>query len=154
MRLIRIIISLSLLAGFTSAGYAESDASQDHWLLAKYDLNGDAKITQDEVAVKKLNIFRHMDMDSDGGVSFDEYKDVDFSRRQALLKARFGKLDTDRDGLITEKEYSTYMGLFSSIDSNGDGTLTSKEMGVEQQQAKVEDNSHCLLWFCFRTSLD
>lgn len=128
-----------------------STKKEGNWLLAKYDLNGDAQITLNEVASKKRNIFKYMDTDDDGTVSFEEYETMDIVKRDALLKARFNKLDLDHDGTLTEKEYCNYLGLFKSIDSDGNGTLTSAEMVTEQEKVQ---KTHCLLWFCVRTELD
>ena len=140
-----------MLWGLSVAVAEEGFNAQENWLLAKYDLNGDARITQNEITSKKRTIFHHMDSDSDGGVSFKEYENMDVAKRQALLRSRFNKLDVDQDGQLTEAEYTNYMGMFDSIDSDGDGTLTSVEMGVSQVENK---EPHCLLWFCFRPSLD
>ena len=121
-------------------------------LLAKYDLNGDHQITQDEVMSKKLNVFRYLDANKDGAVEFSEYESMDAARRANLLKVRFAKIDGNADNRVTEAEYSQFLGKFSSIDSNNDGALSSEEMS----SAKVTDSadSLCLLWFCFRTHLD
>lgn len=152
-RLINIVFAVGCTFGWASQATAQdSDYQGGNWLLAKYDLNGDHRITQDEIASKKLSIFRHMDADGDGGVSFDEYETMDSAKRFALLKARFLKLDSDHDGRVSEAEYSSYMGLFANIDSNGDGTLTADEMGVkESREAYV---TRCLWWFCLRTDVD
>ena len=150
------VITLSLVAVTAAGSRADSDnaavdAQNENWLLAKYDANGDARITQDEVSTKKLNIFRHMEVDGDGGVSFNEYESMDSAKRQALVKSRFLKLDSDQDGRVSQGEYSSYMGMFASIDSNGDGTLTENEMSVsETPEAHV---THCLLWLCLRTKM-
>jgi hypothetical protein len=141
------------LSGLSLNTQAENDVyTGDNWLLAKYDSNGDSQITLDEITSKKLNIFKHMDLDNDGGVSFKEYESLDLAKRKALLTARFIKLDTDHNGKVTQKEYSSYMGMFASIDSNGDGALTEAEINSgNQADAYI---SHCLWMFCFRTKLD
>ena len=144
--------SVALMLWSLSVAVAEEGFNtQENWLLAKYDLNGDVRITQNEITSKKRNIFKHMDGDSDGGVSFEEYENMDVAKRQALLRSRFNKLDVDKDGRLTEAEYTKYMGMFDSIDSDGDGALTSVEMGVGQVETS---DTHCLLWFCFRSSID
>lgn len=137
-----VVIAVALLA-WTSVASAEGK-----WLLAKYDLNGDAKITEQEVIEKKINNFRLMDSDQDGRLSFSEYQEMDKTRRQLLLKTRFSKLDHDRDGVISDTEYSNFLGKFSSIDANGDGSLSSDEV-----QGRHPDNyvTRCLAWFCLRT---
>ena len=154
MNKVLAVTALLMLAAWKVNSVAIADESispQDNWLLAKYDLNGDSRITQNEITSKKRNIFKHMDDDNDGGVSFDEYENMDAAKRQALLRSRFNKLDVDQDGRLTEAEYTNFMGMFDSIDSDGDGTLTSLEMGVGDIQSK---DPVCLLWFCFRSSLD
>ena len=137
---------------FSTQSQASDDyQSSDQWLLAKYDLNGDDRITEQEVSDKKQRLFVRMDSDQDGGISFAEYEKMDIAKRQGLLRARFSKLDTDHDGHVSEQEYSSFMGMFRSIDSNGDGTLTAEEMGVNQvAKARV---TRCLLWLCIRGNL-
>ncbi len=121
------------------------------WLLAKYDLNGDAKITQAEVAQKKQLLFSRMDSDKNGDISFAEYQLTDQARRQALLQARFNKLDEDHNGQVSEQEYASFLGMFNSFDSNGDGSLTSQEVALTPENgAQI---TRCLLWFCLRTDL-
>ena len=136
---------------FSATAVAQSEDAEP-WLLAKYDLNGDATITQQEVTYKKQMLFNRMDTNQDGDVSFDEYESMDHAKRQALLKSRFSKLDEDHDGKVSQAEYASYLGMFSSIDVNGDGTLSKDEVGsTEKMEAKV---TRCLLWLCVRTSLD
>lgn len=120
------------------------------WLLAKYDLDGDRRISQQEVAAHKQGVFQYMDHDGDGRVGFIEYERADQARRQSLLKARFAKLDVDHDGVVTAAEYRSYRGLFDSIDSDGDGLLSPGEMGAGSADTYV---TRCLLWLCLKTPL-
>ena len=152
----RITALLAAMMCASTVATASDESLTNNWLLAKYDLNGDARITQKEIISKKRHIFRQLDNDNNGGISFNEYESMDITKREALLKSRFNKLDLDQSGTITEHEYCTYMGLFNSIDSDGDGALTSKEMDTKEvgmTQANT-NNTRCLLWFCIRTALD
>lgn len=137
------------LAVIFSASCVADDGSR---LLSKYDLNGDLSISQDEIKSKKLNVFRYLDNDKDGSVSFSEYESSDAARRVNLLKSRFAKIDSDSDGIVTEAEYSHFLGQFESLDVNGDGSLSSEEVNVAEADSNA--NNHCLFWFCFRTTLD
>lgn len=140
---------LCLLLGSNSALWAD-DGSR---LLAKYDLNGDDLITQDEVMSKKLNVFRHLDRNNDGQVDFSEYESMDAARREYLLKARFAKIDQNADDEVSEDEYSQFLGKFSSIDANSDGVLSLSEVRVADGGAD-NNGSYCLWWFCFRTDFN
>ena len=142
---------------YTQNQYSPSSSPQQYqaqgsWLLSKYDLNGDSRITEDEVVLKRLNIFRYLDANKDTSVSFSEYVLADKARRNNLLKARFSKIDGDGDGLVSESEYSSFLGLFSSIDLNADGVLNHAELN--QSDSTGAPNDYCMLWFCFRTQLE
>lgn len=137
---------------FTLASSSSWGEESTPWILAKYDLNGDEKITQAEVSQKKQLLFSRMDTNQDGDITFQEYQTTDQNRREALLKVRFSKLDDNHDGQVSEKEYASFMGMFNSFDSNGDGTLSEAEVGLQTEaDAKI---TRCLLWFCLRTNLD
>ncbi len=142
-----------LLIGAAQAFAGQADTVDSQWLLSKYDLNGDTKITQDEVSHKRQAIFSYMDANGDGQISFKEYTTIDSLKRQTILKARFNKLDRDLDGEVTQAEYQSYSGQFNAIDSDGDGTLTSSELNKTREVAKTR-STRCMLWFCVRTSLD
>lgn len=148
MNLVKLTAAICL-AGVGALAQADSNTSGNSWLLAKYDLNGDTVISQEEITAKKLDIFRLMDLNTSGGVSFDEYEQIDAARRNMLLKARFNKLDQDKNGEVTEAEYSSFLGQFSSIDANGDGMLDSQEIMPTE-----EHETHCFYWFCLRLDKD
>lgn len=152
----------AVLAGCVLSGnvMAESEVGGDLWLLAKYDENGDNVITVDEISEKRKQLFSRMDGDADGGVSFEEYLDLDAAKRQMLLKARFNKLDLDQDGVLSGEEYCSYLGSFERFDHDGDGNITASEMTreptpkVDLADDKDDEGVHCLFWVCIRTELD
>lgn len=143
--------------------YADEGTSKnEQWLLAKYDVNGDKVISIDEISEKRQKLYASMDLDADGGVTFGEYEYVDGVKRQMLLKARFNKLDLDQDGKLSSSEYCSYLGSFDRFDQDGDGNITTSE--IDSSKAKIdsarktaevesEEDTSCLLWFCFRSSL-
>jgi len=160
------VLAGAVLTGLILSGNVhaapENSAAEELWLLAKYDGNGDSVITVDEISEKRKQIFERMDGDADGGVSFDEYLQVDAAKRQMLLKARFSKLDLNQDGILSDEEYCSYLGSFERFDQDGDGNITTQEISQEplepiESAAVVEesaDDTHCLFWVCIRTRLD
>ena len=137
---------LSLLA------VSQGAAADDRWLLAKYDENGDSVISASEIEYKRKRVFSHMDEDGDGDVSFAEYESLDTLRRQPILQARFDKLDTNSDGILSSQEYASYLGSFQRFDQNGDGQVSSQEMAKKNKsQAETKPEADlCLLWVCVR----
>lgn len=151
--MIKSKILLALLAGTLSLTVAaESDIPDGRWLLAKYDANGDRVISSSEIEHKRQRVFAHMDENADGDVSFAEYQSLDNRKREAILQARFAKLDADNDGRLTGQEYASYLGSFERLDQNGDGQVTRHEISpkrAEKTQVKPEADL-CLLWVCVR----
>ncbi|WP_246434661.1 EF-hand domain-containing protein [Teredinibacter haidensis] len=153
----------AVLAGCILSGNVVAQpetGAEDLWLLAKYDENGDKVITVDEISEKRKQIFSRMDGNADGGVSFEEYLDLDTEKREMLLKARFSKLDLDQDGNLSGDEYCSYLGSFERFDQNGDGNISSEEI-TREAPAKVDiaeeakdDDVHCLFWVCIKTNLE
>lgn len=159
----RVAQLLCIVACVTAASVHadEGTNSNEQWLLAKYDVNGDKVISVDEISEKRQKLYASMDLDSDGGVTFGEYEYVDGVKRQMLLKARFNKLDLDQDGKLSSSEYCSYLGSFDRFDQDGDGNITTSEIDSSNKKAKEaktqpsvdDDDTSCLLWFCVRSSL-
>jgi Ca2+-binding EF-hand superfamily protein len=135
-----------------SAQAEQNQQDMATWLLAKYDLNGDAAITAKEISSKKHKVFLYLDSDQNGAVNIDEYLHGDAKRREAILKARFDKLDLDHNGKVDKEEYSSYLGQFASIDHDGDGNLSKAEVKSTAVAEQPNQLSHCLWVFCIKSS--
>ena len=147
----RVLISFFVLA-LSPLSYAGDKVPDDRWLLAKYDVNGDRAITADEIEYKRQRVFAHMDEDANGDVSFSEYRNLDQRKRDALLQARFSKLDANSDGRLTGAEYASYLGSFERLDQNGDGQVSTHEITPKPSSDITEkpEADVCLLWVCVR----
>lgn len=140
----------------STAALAQEENSQDMWLMAKYDVDGDRVISMDEISTKREKMFGYMDGNQDGDVTFEEYQNLDVKKRELLLQARFNKLDLNADGRLDSAEYASYSGSFDRFDQDGDGKITHAEMqssGSEKLQKQEDDNVHCVLWVCVKTKL-
>jgi Ca2+-binding EF-hand superfamily protein len=152
-----LVVSGLVLACLAGSGRAEEQsASNDLWLLAKYDTNGDQVISQDEVSGRRDRMFGHLDLDQDGLVKFSEYQSLDVRKRELLLKARFDKLDLDGDGELSAEEYRSYLGSFDRFDRDGDGRISAADINQVPAAVAVSQsaNTRCVLWFCVRGNLD
>jgi len=151
---IKVLWSVMFVAASAVVCSADLNSTlNSNWLLAKYDQNGDAAISAAEITEKKHKVFQFMDADNDGIVDMQEYLQSDAARRKAVLKARFDKLDSDHDGLISDSEYSHYMGSFASIDFDGDGNLSAEEVSAMQSrhsQAVINAEAKCFWLICLR----
>lgn len=145
-------VALALVPMHSVSAQGESVVAE-RWLIAKYDMNGDQEISVDEVSAKREKLFGYMDGDADGEVSFQEYQELDISKRQLLLQARFAKLDLNHDGRLNAAEYSSYLGSFDSFDQNGDGYISPDEMTRPLPTDASADDAFCLLWLCVRSSI-
>lgn len=146
------------LAGVSVQAAEDGDSqTQDSWLMAKYDVNGDNIISADEISSKRDKIFAYMDADENGVVTFAEYQALDVRKREVVLEARYKRLDLNHDGRISAEEYRSYLGSFERFDADGDGRISADDMKAETVEKTTEvagDDTHCLLWFCVRTSMD
>ncbi len=139
-------------AGLACNSLAEP-ATTTHWLLAKYDQDGDRAISIEEISQKRERVFNYMDADQDGGVTLAEYSKMDANRRAQILEARFAVLDSNRDGEVSVAEYSDYSGSFDRFDQDRNGVITETEIAKPKTPA-LEDHTKCVLWFCIKTELD
>ncbi len=101
-----------------SADFSEIDSEKD--LIPEIDLNGDGKITKDELDKYNKKVENSSVQDTDNSSKVEEDEDL------------FAKIDTNGDGKITQEEIdnynNTFSNLFDEIDKNGDGKISQYEL--------------------------
>ena len=96
--------------------------------LKPFDLDGDGKLTRDELD-RALHVeFATYDLDKDGNLSATEARALNDQRRK-LTDGPSPVFDWNADGHVDFKEFANQrLALFDRTDTNGDGVLTEQEM--------------------------
>ncbi|MBD8892673.1 EF-hand domain-containing protein [Roseibium litorale] len=107
--------------------------------FAVIDLNDDGQISDEEAASAALDVFLAMDADDDGELTKEEYMTVRMGygqgwkpARQAEMQerksARFGEMDTDKNGSVSRGEFlDAAKAHHASADADGDGNVSPWE---------------------------
>ena len=108
-------------------------------LLARYDSDGDERITREEFDRKRRADFDLTDDDDDGWISQEEYlaefedrldRHMAENRKESVQQSRrrFDALDADENGTMTFAEYQTSgHGIFSRWDTDGNGYVADAD---------------------------
>ncbi len=106
-------------------------------MLERYDANDDGKLTKDEVASASMwRRLVAVDKDKDGAVTKKEMESLTSGRGgrsrggEATWKFLQEKYDGDKDGKISAKEYTRGKATFARLDKDKDGVLTKKDWDV------------------------
>jgi len=151
-----VLTAISLVFALTASAPAFSATQgkdpEKRWarMLKRVDLNGDQKISRQELQTQIDRTFAALDANRDGGLSMDELqnqksalKDANQKLRatrvsgqrsmrvmkmpHAVLK-RFDRLDADKNGMLTNAEISKIANkLFTRRDRNKDGYLSAAD---------------------------
>jgi Ca2+-binding EF-hand superfamily protein len=123
-------IALFSIAGTLIVGAMAVNAGDDR-PFRKPDLNGDGKITTDEVVQQSTERFMVMDLNSDGYVTRDEIDEFRAQMREKMTgsrKDRFSLADTNGDGKVSKAEISAAsLEKVKSLDEDGDGEISRSE---------------------------
>src|SRR5574341_1001838 len=129
-------VALMGVACLVWAGLAHADDNMN----IKYqgmDRNKDGRVTRNEWRASSDRSFDNPDWNGDGILSDDEVREWrdedddwnDQGRGWAWgRRSRFGGMDRDGDGRISQREWRGYEEDFESIDGNEDGFLTIEEV--------------------------
>lgn len=134
MKRISIPLALVFSLALPALVYASMDKGEDgHPKLEKmfemHDENEDGKLTKDEMSGSRLKYFDKLDLNADGEITFEEAKEGHSKLREKHMSKFMMKIDTDSDGVISEKEFTAFtMAKFKKADTNGDGNLTGDEL--------------------------
>lgn len=93
----------------------------------RMDVNGDGKLTADEMSEMHAKLIEDADADGDGAVTRDEMKAFHDAKRAEFREKH--NPDANGDGVVDRTEYiDAAQKRFDKKDKNGDGVLSEDEM--------------------------
>ncbi|MBI1365795.1 MAG: hypothetical protein GC153_07520 [Alphaproteobacteria bacterium] len=129
----KIIIFSALAAAGLIAGGALAQGGQgprdkeSRW--ERLDANGDGKITLDELDARQKAFLAEADANGDGVLTKDELKAVHDKRRAERAALMMG--DANGDGKVTREEFEAREAArFAKLDTNKDGVLSPDELAA------------------------
>jgi len=154
-----LLLGLAVLAasGALTAPAALAASHSTSVFIEEQDLNGDGKVSLEEFKAGRALEFRKADFNEDGTLSEAEYvgeyegrlygrlskigdpekRLEEYQRQMRQAKVRFGVLDTDKNGAISQEEYlASGLRMFNLHDRNKDGVVDNKDVVLGQQAEK------------------
>lgn len=99
--------------------------------FARFDADGDGRITRAEMTAARTRQFERADRNGDGQISADELAAIQarLARAQDALAGAAARLDRDGSGSLDLAEFTAEAPLFALLDIDGDGALSAAEAG-------------------------
>ena len=97
---------------------------------ARFDSNGDGKVSQDEINALQDDYFKNADADNNGTLSLEEFETYFTQQNRDKMVRSFQRLDSDGNASVTQAEFSAHMqNRVAMMDRNGDNVITSEDFG-------------------------
>ena len=141
-----VLCSSCLVTVATMADAMQHEGHKNRFMQF-FDTNGDNVVTMDEFEGAALQRFKDMDADNNGSVTLEEFQAYIASKRQARRTEYFNRIDTNKDGSISQQEYIDYKQKkaemrFQAMDTNKDGLLSNEEFAARSKGRKGHKHWH------------
>jgi Ca2+-binding EF-hand superfamily protein len=102
-------------------------------MIEKLDRNKDGILQLSEVPERKARFLGEADTDKDGTLSVTELE----AHQVAMKAKRFARIDSDKDGFVTEAEVGRRWDKLKVADADNDGKLTQAELEQAHANGKL-----------------
>jgi hypothetical protein len=132
------VLAALITGGFSLPAAADESPGCQRPQLKEAEGNADGGITAEKHAATAAKRFEMMDKDRNGKITADEIvashgaESIVWANHDESAPEKIRDLDTNRDGALTESEYSAgSQRMFRTLDVDGNGVLTPSEMVLD-----------------------
>lgn len=129
-------IAIPAMAQPGSAEDAKRIENVDKW-FTQYDRNNDGQLTADEFSMGR-SYFAALDTDKNGSLTREEAKAALLAAPKKKPAIDWKKLDTDRDGYITVREWTGEAADFDALDVDNDRVLSRYDRDLARERGRAE----------------
>ncbi len=115
------------------------------YLMERFDVNKDRKLTQEELDQARITLLSRHDKNGDGQLTLSEFETLWLEFMRQRMVRSFQRIDRDGDAVLTQEEFlEPYSRIVERLDRNDDGVLDENDrrrrFRKHQQQENHENN--------------
>lgn len=134
-----ILLTVLLSAVVMSSAAHAQQGPRERPDFGTLDLNGDGRLTLEEMQAQGEARFAAADTNGDGGLSTEELAAAADARRADRIVAMMERFDENGDGILQQSEMPQRGDradrMFERVDTDGDGAITEVEFEAAKDRA-------------------